>query len=110
MNTKSFADFFASKDKIVAYVLLGLLFCLITAMILFVGFSSVEKESLLMKTEAERSFNSIYMAWSENQDSTKATQIMSDESVIGIGIYSSTGRLYRYLGSVPYALPYGNME
>lgn len=110
MNTKRFADYLASKEKTVTSILIGILFCLLLSMILFVGFSSVEKESLQMKTEAERAFNSIYMALNKEPNALKANQIMKEEGVIGIGIYSSDGKLFRNLGTVPYVIPYDQFD
>lgn len=110
MKPKRFSHFFISRERTVAFLLIGLLFCLLVAMILVVSFSTQEKEELLMKSEAERAFNSIYMALTEDSATEKAASIMKEEGVIGIGIYSSNGRLFRWLGTVPYLLPYENFN
>lgn len=110
MKSKRFSHFFISRERTVAFLLIGLLFCLLVAMILAVSFSTQEKEELLMKSEAERAFNSIYMALTEESATEKAASIMKEEGVIGIGIYSSNGRLFRWLGTVPYLLPYENFN
>lgn len=110
MNGAFFGKLFQKKDQAFAYAMIGLLFILFSAMVFYVGYSNEEKETLLMKTEAERAFNSIYMALTENPTTDKATSLMNEEGVIGIGIYSSAGRLVRWLGNVPFVFPYDDFQ
>ncbi|MCI2076092.1 MAG: ATP-binding protein [Sphaerochaeta sp.] len=78
-------------------------FAILIAMVLFLSQALIEREDLKMQSEAERSFNSIYLSLQDG-DAQKAQKTMEDEKVTGIGIYDSTGRRVMSLGQVPQVL------
>jgi len=87
------------------FVLAGLavFYIMLISLVFVLRGSFLEKLTLEMKFESERSFNSIYLALSDS--STKALSAMQDEGVTGIGIYSSSGQVYTKLGDAPSTMP-----
>lgn len=93
--------FFVITSLVFAFlVLIGLVIFLTTAII--------EREQLRMQSEAERAFNSVFLALQDN--TTKALKTMQDEGVNGIGVYSSMGRKVLSLGSVPMTIPLAKID
>lgn len=93
-------------DKTESYLVivsLVIAFVVLIAMVLFLTQALIEREDLKMQSEAERSFNSIYLSLQDG-DAQKAQKTMEDEHVFGIGIYDSTGRKVMSLGQVPQVL------
>lgn len=80
--------------------LLAVVFAALLGMEIFLAGALIERENLEVMREAERSFNTIYMALTDGS-MQKARDTMREEEVLGIGVYSSTGRRVLYLGSVP---------
>lgn len=103
MERKWLQWYYDSRQSLLAYGAAGIVFVLIVVLILFIGTSQQEKATLQMRIEAERSFNSVYMALIENPSTAEV--VMKSENIIGVGIYSSRGTLDRSIGYVPYFLP-----
>lgn len=96
----------AFEDRREQYVVVGSLLVVFVALIftvLFLTKALVEREDLKTQSEAERAFNSIYLALQEG-DSEKTQSTMKNEKVTGIGIYNSMGRRVMSIGSVPAVL------
>jgi len=82
---------------------LAVAFLMLIFLVVFLTTALIDREQLRMQSEAERSFNSVFLAL---QDSTsKALRTMAEESVSGIGVYSSMGRRVLSLGNVPMTIP-----
>ncbi len=56
-----------------------------------------------MQSEAERAFNSVFLALQDN--TAKALKTMQEQGVSGVGVYSSMGRKVLSLGNVPMTIP-----
>jgi two-component system sensor histidine kinase HydH len=87
------------------FVITGLVvaFIMLISLVIFLTTALIEREQLRMQSEAERAFNTVFLAL---QDSTnKALKTMADEEVSGIGVYNSTGRRVLSLGNVPMTIP-----
>jgi two-component system sensor histidine kinase HydH len=56
-----------------------------------------------MQSEAERAFNSVFLALQDS--TTKALKTMQEQNVSGVGVYSSMGRKVLSLGNVPLTIP-----
>lgn len=87
------------------FVLAGLaiVYIMLLSLVFVLHGSFLEKLTLEMKFESEKSFNSIYLALSDG--TSKAMAAMQDEGVSGIGIYSSNGQVYTKLGDAPSTIP-----
>lgn len=87
------------------FVLIGLAFAFIMliSLVFVIHRSFLEKLTLEMKFESERSFNSIYLALGDS--TSKAMSTMKDEGVTAIGIYSTNGQVYTKLGDAPSTIP-----
>jgi len=91
------------KEPFIIITSLTFAFAVLIALVVFLTFAIVEREQLKMQSEAERAFNSVFLAL---QDSTsKALQTMQEENISGIGVYSSVGRKVLSLGNVPMTIP-----
>jgi two-component system sensor histidine kinase HydH len=90
-------------ERTVVILSLVVAFSVLLFLVLFLSKALLEREDLKTQSEAERSFNSIYLAIQDG-DNAKAKQTMDDEKVIGIGIYNSMGRRILSLGTVPQVL------
>ncbi|MFC2821676.1 MAG: sensor histidine kinase [Spirochaetales bacterium] len=95
--------FIEGKERPIVYLGLFIAFIILIVLILTIYEGMEEKFLLQMKFNSEKSFNSIYMALSDN--TAKAVSVMADEGVSGIGIYSSSGQLFQRLGDAPIMLP-----
>ncbi len=92
-----------AKEPFIVITSLVVAFLLLISLVVFLTTALIEREQLRMQSEAERSFNSVVLAL---QDSTsKAQKTMAEESVSGIGVYSSMGRRVLSLGNVPMTIP-----
>ncbi|NCC63908.1 MAG: sensor histidine kinase [Spirochaetia bacterium] len=91
------------KESFIVITSLAFAFIVLIGLVIFLTSALLEREELRMQSEAERAFNSVFLAL---QDSTsKALKTMQDENVFGIGVYSSMGRKVLSLGSVPMTIP-----
>lgn len=91
------------KEPFIVITSLAFAFIVLIALVVFLTTAILEREELRMQSEAERAFNSVFLAL---QDSTsKALKTMQEENVSGIGVYSSMGRKVLSLGSVPMTIP-----
>ncbi|MBR2282240.1 MAG: hypothetical protein IJ863_06435, partial [Spirochaetales bacterium] len=102
-NIKRKWKFIEGKERLIVYIGLALAFVLFIGFIVMIDRGMEERYLLQMKFDSEKSFNSVYMAM--NDSSSKALTVMAEEGVSGIGIYSSSGRLYQRLGDAPIQLP-----
>ncbi|MDD3928562.1 MAG: sensor histidine kinase, partial [Sphaerochaeta sp.] len=92
-----------NKEPFIVITSLAFAFLVLLALVIFLTSALLEREQLRMQSEAERAFNSVFLAL---QDSTaKALKTMQDENVSGIGVYSSMGRKVLSLGNVPMTIP-----
>ncbi len=92
-----------AKEPFIVITSLAFAFVVLIALVIFLTTALVEREQLRMQSEAERAFNSVFLAL---QDSTsKALKTMQDENISGIGVYSSMGRKVLSLGNVPMTIP-----
>ncbi len=92
-----------AKEPFIVITSLAFAFLVLIALVIFLTSAILEREELRMQSEAERAFNSVFLAL---QDSTaKALKTMQDEQVSGIGVYSSLGRKVLSLGNVPMTIP-----
>ncbi len=91
------------KESFIVITSLAFAFIVLIGLVIFLTSALLEREELRMQSEAERAFNSVFLAL---QDSTsKALKTMQEENVFGIGVYSSMGRKVLSLGSVPMTIP-----
>jgi two-component system sensor histidine kinase HydH len=91
------------KEPMIVIPSLSFAFIVLIGLVVFLTTAIMDREELKMQSEAERSFNSVFLAL---QDSTsKAIQTMEDEQISGIGVYSSMGRKVLSLGNVPMTIP-----
>lgn len=90
-------------ERIIVNTIVVLAFILIVSMVMFIYQTMLQRDELQMQSNAERSFNSVYMALREGTQQGLAT--MKEEGVNGIGIYNSNGTKYLELGEVPDQLP-----
>lgn len=91
------------KERVIVLVGLAIAYIILLSLVFVIYNSFQEKIVLEMKFESESSFNSVYMALTDN--SSKALSVMEEEGVSAIGIYSSSGQLYTCLGDAPTTLP-----
>lgn len=92
-----------AKEPFIVITSLVIAFLLLIFLVAFLTTALIEREQLRMQSEAERAFNSVFLAL---QDSTaKALKTMAEEHVSGIGVYSSMGRRVLSLGNVPMTIP-----
>ncbi|MDD3904562.1 MAG: ATP-binding protein [Sphaerochaeta sp.] len=87
---------------------LAFAFIVLIGLVIFLTTAIVEREELRMQSEAERSFNSVFLALQDS--TTKALKTMQDEGVSGIGVYSSMGKKVLSLGNVPMTIPLTNFS
>lgn len=87
------------------FVLAGLaiVYIMFMTLVFVLHGSFIDKLTLEMKFESEKSFNSIYLSLADGTD--KAMSTMEDEDVSGIGIYSSNGQVFTKLGDAPSTIP-----
>ncbi|MGH0054233.1 MAG: sensor histidine kinase [Sphaerochaetaceae bacterium] len=91
------------KEPFIVIISLAFAFIVLIALVIFLTSALLDREELKMQSEAERAFNSVFLAL---QDSTnKALQTMQEESISGIGVYNSLGRKVLSLGNVPMTIP-----
>lgn len=92
-----------AKEPIIVITSLAFAFIVLIALVIFLTSAILEREQLRMQGEAERAFNSVFLAL---QDSTsKASKTMQEQNISGIGVYSSMGRKVLSLGNVPMTIP-----
>jgi len=92
-----------AREPYIVITSLAVAFLLLVSLVIFLTTALIEREQLRMQSEAERAFNSVFLAL---QDSTnKAQKTMAEENVSGIGVYSSMGRRVLSLGNVPMTIP-----
>jgi len=91
------------KEKTMLVIYFAMAFVVFFAMIIWIASSMINSSTLKMKTEAERSFNSVYMTLLDNPSQTQVT--MHEEQVYNIGIYTTTGKLIKSIGNAPSILP-----
>lgn len=95
--------FVEGKEPIFVYTGLGIAFVLVIMLALGLSSSLLNQENLRMQSEAEKAFNSVFIQLQENP--TQARRTMTEENIIGVGVYTSMGRLALGLGRVPNILP-----
>src|SRR5690554_4409706 len=78
-------------------------FLLLIGLLIFLTSALYEREELRLQNEAERAFNSVFLAMQDNN--SKALRTMNEENVSGVGVYSSMGRKVMSLGKVPPTIP-----
>lgn len=78
-------------------------FLLLIGLLIFLTSALYEREELRLQNEAERAFNSVFLAMQDNN--SKALRTMNEENVSGVGVYSSMGRKVMSLGKVPPMIP-----
>lgn len=92
-----------AKEPFIVITSLTFAFIVLIGLVIFLTTAITEREELRMQSEAERAFNSVFLAL---QDSTaKALKAMQEENINGIGVYSSMGRKVLSLGTVPMTIP-----
>jgi two-component system sensor histidine kinase HydH len=96
--------FIEGKEQFYIVVGLSISLILLVTMVVFLTISVIERENTLMQYEAERGFSSsTYLLL--QQEHSRALAAMAESNVMGIGVYTNTGRLMLGLGSVPNILP-----
>ena len=78
-------------------------FLILIGLVIFLATALTEREELRMQSEAERAFNSVFLALQDN--TTKALKTMQEQNISGVGVYSSMGRKVLSLGNVPMTIP-----
>ncbi|MDI9454552.1 MAG: HAMP domain-containing sensor histidine kinase [Spirochaetota bacterium] len=78
-------------------------FLLLLGLLVFLTSALYEREELRLQNEAERAFNSVFLALQDSN--AKALRTMAEENVSGVGVYSSMGRKVMSLGKVPMTIP-----
>ncbi len=96
--------FIEGKEQIFVIGGLIFLFILLVTLVLFLSQIIIEKENTLMQFEAERGFASSTLLLLQEEHS-RALGAMREGNVLGLGVYSNSGRLRLGLGSVPNTLP-----
>ncbi|WP_320128127.1 HAMP domain-containing sensor histidine kinase [uncultured Sphaerochaeta sp.] len=91
------------KEPVIVIPSLTFAFLVLIGLIVFLSSAIRDREELRMQSEAERSFNSVFLAMQDS--TTKALKTMNDEKISGIGVYSSQGRKVLSLGNVPMTIP-----
>ena len=76
-----------------------LAFLLLIGLVLFLATAIIEREELRMQSEAERAFNSVFLALQDS--TTKALKTMQEQNVSGVGVYSSMGGKVLSLANLP---------
>ena len=92
-----------AKEPFIVITSLAFAFIVLIALVIFLTTAILEREQLRMQSEAERAFNSVFLALQDS--TTKALKTMQDENISGIGVYSSMGRKVLSLGNVPMTIP-----
>ncbi len=93
--------FFVISSLIFAFVIL-------IGLVIFLATALTEREELRMQSEAERAFNSVFLALQDN--TAKALKTMQEQDVSGVGVYSSMGRKVLSLGNVPMTIPLAKFD
>ena len=83
-------------------------FFILIGLVIFLATALTEREELRMQSEAERAFNSVFLALQDN--TTKALKTMQEQDVSGVGVYSSMGRKVLSLGNVPMTIPLAKFD
>ena len=83
-------------------------FLILIGLVIFLATALTEREELRMQSEAERAFNSVFLALQDN--TTKALKTMQEQDVSGVGVYSSMGRKVLSLGNVPMTIPLAKFD
>lgn len=83
-------------------------FLILIGLVIFLASALTEREELRMQSEAERAFNSVFLALQDN--ATKALKTMQEQDVSGVGVYSSMGRKVLSLGNVPMTIPLAKFD
>jgi two-component system sensor histidine kinase HydH len=97
-------SFVEGKEQLFVIGGLVFLFALLVTLVLFLSQLIIDKENTLMQFEAERGFASSTLLLLQEEHS-RALAAMREENVLGIGVYSNSGRLRLGLGEVPNTLP-----
>ena len=97
-------SFIEGKEQLFVIGGLVFLFALLVTLVLFLSQLIIDKENTLMQFEAERGFASSTLLLLQEEHS-RALAAMREENVLGIGVYSNSGRLRLGLGEVPNTLP-----
>ncbi|MDT3359332.1 MAG: sensor histidine kinase, partial [Spirochaetota bacterium] len=92
-----------AREPFIVITSLAFAFIVLIALVIFLTTAILEREQLRMQSEAERAFNSVFLALQDS--TTKALKTMQDENISGIGVYSSMGRKVLSLGNVPMTIP-----
>ncbi len=104
MSRRGIRNYLEGKDEIVTTISLSFLFLLLSTFVIFLTQLFIDRETNLMQYEAERSFSSSTLMLLQEEHSG-ALAAMDDAGVVGIGVYSNSGRLRLGLGSVPNTIP-----
>ena len=91
------------REPIFVITSLIIAFLILIGLVIFLATALTEREELRMQSEAERAFNSVFLALQDN--TTKALKTMQEQNVSGVGVYSSMGRKVLSLGNVPMTIP-----
>ena len=91
------------REVFVVVASLVVVFLILVGLLIFLTTALYEREQLRLQNEAERAFNSVFLAMQDN--TTKALRTMEEENVSGVGVYSSMGRKVMSLGKVPTTIP-----
>ena len=76
-----------AREPFIVITSLAFAFIVLIALVIFLTTAILEREQLRMQSEAERAFNSVFLALQDS--TTKALKTMQDENISGIGVYSS---------------------
>ena len=96
------------REPIFVISSLILAFLILIGLVIFLATALTEREELRMQSEAERAFNSVFLALQDN--TTKALKTMQEQDVSGVGVYSSMGRKVLSLGNVPMTIPLAKFD
>ncbi|AEC02559.1 integral membrane sensor signal transduction histidine kinase [Parasphaerochaeta coccoides DSM 17374] len=96
------------NESIFVFTGLGVAFTLVIMLVLGLSTSLLTQENLRMQSEAEKAFNSVFIELQDNP--SKARMTMVQENIIGVGVYTSQGRLALGIGRIPNILPLGEFN
>lgn len=87
------------RESLILFTALSVAFLVLCALVIFLSNSLLSAEQLKLENELERTFNTTILDIQEGDMSVQ--NLSSDESLIGIGLYSSLGSLIQAWGNVP---------
>lgn len=103
-----------SRNFIGVTVSLAIGFAMLLVLVILLARMAVDMEHMRGRSKAEQAFNTVWMAFQQG-GIDNARQVMFEENIAGVGVYSSTGQGINSIGTAPFyidlsSFPHGQDE